>query len=502
VIQIDLDPRPFPEPESRRPLVLTDLEEPPKVDHVAAESLPTRDALDLSQFFQRIDADVRVGADTKSDPALQHRFQGRETVAEIRFRGRAETDARARVRKQVELVRVGVRPVHHRGSRAEAARVREQFDRPEAVLGDAFVDLARLLVGVNVERQPLALAVAADLLEPGAGACTDGVGGEPHAALGCERLDVAQVGGDGLLTEALDAPTGVGDIEENEVDPCLTPCLKCGAGLVEPDVVELPHGRVAGGAHLPVGVRVVLPDLLGGQTRRQLQHGLAPGPEVAALDLPPERALESVAVRVHEPRKRQPIGHRGEATIAAPMATRVVPAPLAQLPNALTILRLAFIPVFVVLALAADGERSIPAAVVFGLAGITDQVDGWLARRWHVESEFGRFADPLADRLMIDAAVVLLWLGGRLPWPALVVILARDAILVVGTPAALRRGYEFSVSLLGKLATWVLYAALVALLITSEGADWPLWLFWTGVGLALAAAVVYVARAAKTGGAR
>ena len=110
------------------------------------------------------------------------------------------------------------------------------------------------------------------------------------------------------------------------------------------------------------------------------------------------------------------------------MATRVVPAPLAHVPNALTVLRLALIPVFVVLLLAADGERSIAAALVFALAGITDQVDGWLARRWRVESPFGKFADPLADRLMIDAAVVLLWLEGRLPWLALAVILARDGL--------------------------------------------------------------------------
>lgn len=180
------------------------------------------------------------------------------------------------------------------------------------------------------------------------------------------------------------------------------------------------------------------------------------------------------------------------------MATRVVPVPLAQLPNALTVLRLGLIPVFVVLVLAADGARSIPAAVVFGLAGITDQVDGWLARRWHVESQFGKFVDPLADRLMIDAAVVLLWLGDRLPWPALAVILARDGILLAGTPAAVHRGYEFSVSVLGKLATWILYAALVAVLITTEGTAWPLWLFWTGVGLALAAAVLYVTKAVRT----
>ncbi|MGH2995014.1 MAG: CDP-alcohol phosphatidyltransferase family protein [Gaiellaceae bacterium] len=180
------------------------------------------------------------------------------------------------------------------------------------------------------------------------------------------------------------------------------------------------------------------------------------------------------------------------------MATRAVPARLAQLPNALTVLRLALIPVFVVLVLAADGERSVAAALVFAGAGVTDQVDGWLARRWRVESEFGKLVDPLADRLMIDAAVLLLWLEGRLPWPALAVILARDAVLVLGTPAAMRRGYEFSVSFLGKAATWVLYAALTALLITSEGADWPLALFWSGVGLALAAGVLYVGSALRS----
>lgn len=177
------------------------------------------------------------------------------------------------------------------------------------------------------------------------------------------------------------------------------------------------------------------------------------------------------------------------------MAARAVPATLAQIPNALTVLRLALIPVFVGLVLAADGERSWAAALVFAAAGISDQVDGWLARRWRVQSQFGKYADPLADRLMIDAAVVLLWLDGRLPWVALAVILARDGLLVLGTPAAMQRGYDFSVSFLGKAATWVLYAALFAILITNEGADWPLVLFWSGVALALVAAALYVASA-------
>ena len=179
------------------------------------------------------------------------------------------------------------------------------------------------------------------------------------------------------------------------------------------------------------------------------------------------------------------------------MATRVVPAPLAHLPNALTVLRLGLIPVFVVLLLAADGERSLPAALVFASAGITDQVDGWLARRWRVESEFGRFADPLADRLMIDAAVVLLWLEGRLPWFALAVILVRDGALLLGYPLVRNRGYDFEVNLLGKLATWVLYAALVGVVASDAGTTWPLVLFWTGVALAVAAALQYLAKALR-----
>lgn len=179
------------------------------------------------------------------------------------------------------------------------------------------------------------------------------------------------------------------------------------------------------------------------------------------------------------------------------MVTRAVPAPLAQLPNALTVVRLVLVPVFVALVIAAEDGHSWPAALVFGVAGLSDQVDGWLARRWSVESRFGRVADPLADRLMIDAAVVLLWLDGRLPLVALAIILARDLTLVVGYKLVMPHDYELSVSTLGKLATWVLYAALFAILATRDATEWPLWLFWAGLALAVAAGVMYVASALR-----
>jgi CDP-diacylglycerol--glycerol-3-phosphate 3-phosphatidyltransferase len=173
------------------------------------------------------------------------------------------------------------------------------------------------------------------------------------------------------------------------------------------------------------------------------------------------------------------------------MTTPAVAPPLAQLPNALTILRFALIPAFVVLVLASEDGHSLPAGLVFGIAALTDQVDGFLARRWQVESEFGKYADPLADRLMIDAAVILLWLEGRLPAIALAIVVVRDVVLVAGSRAAVKRGYRFEVSQLGKTATWILYLSLFCVLLTPAGTDWPLVLFWVGLGLAVAAGVLY-----------
>jgi CDP-diacylglycerol--glycerol-3-phosphate 3-phosphatidyltransferase len=182
------------------------------------------------------------------------------------------------------------------------------------------------------------------------------------------------------------------------------------------------------------------------------------------------------------------------------------PAPahaFSWLPNALTVARFLLIPAFIVVYASADNGHSWAAGIIFAVAGITDQVDGWLARRWQVESEFGKYADPLADRLMIDTAVVMLVIADRLPWAALILILGRDLFLIVGARVVLPRGYEFSVSLLGKAATWVLYTGVGCLLVTNPSRDWPLWIFWTGLAMAVAAALLYLwsARSALRGGA-
>ena len=286
-------------------------------DDVAAQLLPAGRALELAQLLERVDPDVRVGADRERDPALEEAGERREAVAEVGLGRGAEADAGAVLGEQVELARVGVRGVHDRRPRAEAARLGEELDRPQAVLGEALLDLARLLVGVDVEHEALALGVAADLLEPVARARADGVGGEPDAGARLpQRLDLAQVVRGRGLPEALDARRarrrrGGGRARRPpRARPRRPP--------------PPPRARRSGTRRRPctrprasrrTSPRRPRPDMSRGQAPGQVQHGLAPGPEVPALDLSAQRALEGVAVRVDEPWEPERSLHRGDVTI-------------------------------------------------------------------------------------------------------------------------------------------------------------------------------------------
>ena len=166
-----------------------------------------------------------------------------------------------------------------------------------------------------------------------------------------------------------------------------------------------------------------------------------------------------------------------------------------SIPNALTIARFVAIPVFVWLYLEAGDGAAWGAGIFFAAAAFTDQLDGLLARRWRVESRFGRVADPLADRLMIGTAAVLMLATGRIPILAALIILGRDVVLILGYRIVSPGGYELEVTFLGKLATWVLYASLGFVLVTPEGTEWPIVLLWSGVALSLGAGLQYGVRA-------
>jgi phosphatidylglycerophosphate synthase len=98
---------------------------------------------------------------------------------------------------------------------------------------------------------------------------------------------------------------------------------------------------------------------------------------------------------------------------------------------------------------------------------------------------------------MIDAAVILLFLEDKLPWYGALVIVLRDVLLVGGYKLLMPPDYELEVNRLGKLATWLLYLSVGILAVTGHATEWPLWLFWVALALALAAAAQYVVKARR-----
>src|SRR5436853_166300 len=145
--------------------------------------------------------------------AVEQPLDGEEAVGEVRLRRRTGAHTCARVAEEVELAPVGLRGVHDGRARTEAAAVGEELDRAHAVLLLAFLDLARLLVRVHVQRQRLLRGVSAELDEPIARARPDRVGGHPDAHAGiAELLELAQVVGDRRLPEALDPAARIRDV--------------------------------------------------------------------------------------------------------------------------------------------------------------------------------------------------------------------------------------------------------------------------------------------------
>ena len=166
------------------------------------------------------------------------------------------------------------------------------------------------------------------------------------------------------------------------------------------------------------------------------------------------------------------------------------------IPNALTIARFAAIPVFVWLYLDAGDGPAWGAGIFFAAAALTDQLDGYLARRWHVESRFGQVADPLADRLMIGTAAILMLATGRIPLVAALVILGRDVLLVLGYRLLSPGGYELEVTFLGQeRRPGFSMPRSGFVLVTEEGTTWPVVLLWIGIALSLGAGAQYALRA-------
>lgn len=149
-----------------------------------------------------------------------------------------------------------------------------------------------------------------------------------------------------------------------------------------------------------------------------------------------------------------------------------------NLPNKLSMLRILLIPVFVILALMNAPAAQYAAVGVFVLASITDAMDGHIARKNGLVTNFGKFIDPIADKLLVMSALIVLVERGRMPGWVCIVMLAREFAISGFRLVAAGTGKVIAAGILGKIKTVTQMIAVIALLLTAiDGVFAPLGTF-------------------------
>ncbi|HEY0346161.1 MAG TPA: CDP-diacylglycerol--glycerol-3-phosphate 3-phosphatidyltransferase [Solirubrobacteraceae bacterium] len=144
-----------------------------------------------------------------------------------------------------------------------------------------------------------------------------------------------------------------------------------------------------------------------------------------------------------------------------------------NLPNVLTLVRILLVPVLVVALLDETANGDLFAAIVFALASVTDAMDGYLARTRNAITTFGKLMDPIADKLLIIAALVALVSLHRLAGWVAMVIIARELTVTVTRMQATQHGVVIAANWWGKAKTIVQVAAIFFLI--AEGVPSPAW---------------------------
>lgn len=161
------------------------------------------------------------------------------------------------------------------------------------------------------------------------------------------------------------------------------------------------------------------------------------------------------------------------------------------LPNAIGFIRIALIPVFLVIALNSGDGRMASASILYAVIGGTDYLDGMAARVTGQYSRLGALLDPITDRLLVMSGVVVCWRFDLLPRWALAVLAARELVMLVLSRIAMTRGLELEIKMLGRWAVWpTMFSLFLAMVSTTWVADA---LLYFGLALTLVATGQYLA---------
>lgn len=170
-----------------------------------------------------------------------------------------------------------------------------------------------------------------------------------------------------------------------------------------------------------------------------------------------------------------------------------------NVPNVLTMLRMLLIPVFVTLYVAGHTKLAL---ITFIVASLTDLLDGYIARKYHLITNFGKLMDPLADKLMVCTALICQGVQGIIPWWAIVIVMVKELLMVFGAWFMLKNNVVVYSNMLGKVAMCAFVAALVLSFFHAEfiALGFPLdsIILYIAVALTLLALVGYTRAGIKT----
>ena len=140
-----------------------------------------------------------------------------------------------------------------------------------------------------------------------------------------------------------------------------------------------------------------------------------------------------------------------------------------NLPNLLTIIRLFLVPVFILVYSSGEGlSYRVLAASIFLLASVTDILDGYIARKYNKVTDFGKLADPVADKLMQISAVACLALDNRISLWILALFALKEIVLIIGGLNLLKEKFVVQSKWTGKIATVILFICVMIIIITDE----------------------------------
>ena len=156
--------------------------------------------------------------------------------------------------------------------------------------------------------------------------------------------------------------------------------------------------------------------------------------------------------------------------------------------NKLTILRIIFVPVFVYVFFSPFSYASIVALTIYILAGVTDFLDGFIARKYNMQTKLGIVLDPLADKLMIIFVILSLAIKNLVPFWVLAVIVIKESTMILLGVILYNKNLIIPSNMIGKVSTTIFYVAICLLILSVK---WAIWFLYLALFLSLFSFVTY-----------